>query len=61
MCIKMWNRNVSLFHRKLQNEMCLAGKNINIISFEVNIICLFIHASFKSAFSGPDCITLKII
>jgi hypothetical protein len=61
MFIKMWGRNVSLFHSKLQNEMCLTGKNINIISFEVNIICLFIHASFKSAFSGLDCMTLKII
>jgi len=57
----MWNKNISLFHSKLHNEMCLTGKNINIISFEVNIICLFIHASFKSAFIGLDCMTLKIL
>jgi hypothetical protein len=61
MFIKMWGRNISLFHSKMQNEMCLTGKNINIISFEVNIIHLFIHAIFKSAFSGLDCMTLKII
>jgi hypothetical protein len=61
MFIKMWNRNVSLFHSRLQNKMCLTGKNINILSFEVSIIYLFIHASFKGVFNGTDCIRLKII
>lgn len=57
MFIKMWSNNVSSFHRKLQNEMCLTGKNINI-SFEVNI--MFVYSCFiQKCFQWPRLYDIK--